>query len=44
MYKNRLTNNLSNNLCRLVRIMFSIPPNTGWVECAYSILECSNCL
>ena len=39
MYKNRLTNNLSNNLCRLVRIMFSIPPNTGWVERAYSILE-----
>ena len=26
-------------LCRLVRIMFSIPPNTGWVERAYSILE-----
>ena len=25
-------------LCRLVRIMFSIP-NTAWVERAYSILE-----
>ena len=26
-------------ICRLVKIMFSIPPNTGWVERAYSILE-----
>ena len=26
-------------LRRLVGIMFSIPPNTGWVERAYSILE-----
>ena len=29
----------SRYLCWLVRIMFSIPPNTGWVEQAYSILE-----
>ena len=32
----------SRYLCRLVRIMFSIPPNTGWVERAYSILEINN--
>ena len=29
----------SRYLCRLVRIMFSIHANTGWVERAYSILE-----
>ena len=27
------------DLCCLVRIMISIPPNTGWVERAYSVLE-----
>lgn len=27
------------NMCVLVRIMLSIPPNTGWVERAYSKLE-----
>ena len=26
-------------LCRPIRIMFSISPNTGWAERAYSILE-----
>ena len=26
-------------LCHLIQIMFSIPPNTGWVERAYSLLE-----
>ena len=26
-------------MCDLVRIMFSVPPNSGWVERAYSSLE-----
>ena len=41
LWKQFLENNeiTSRYLCRLVRIMFSIPPNTGWVERAYSILE-----
>ena len=36
MENNKIT---SKYLCRLVRIMLSIPPSTGWVERAYSILE-----
>ena len=27
------------HICHLIRIMFSIPPNTGWLEQDYSILE-----
>ena len=27
------------NLCCLIKIMISIPPNTGWVERSYSMLE-----
>ena len=26
-------------ICQLVKIMISIPPNTGWIERAYSYLE-----
>ena len=27
------------HICRLIQIMFSIPPNHGWLEQGYSILE-----
>ena len=27
------------DVCKLLRIMFSVPANTEWIECAYSILE-----
>ena len=30
---------LHGDVCKLKRIMFSILPNTGWIEHAYSILE-----
>ena len=41
LWKHFLENNeiTSRYLCQLVRIMFSIPPNTGEVERAYSILR-----
>ena len=29
----------SPRLCKLVRIMLSFPPNTGWVERSYSSFE-----
>ena len=27
------------DMCRMIKIMMSIPPNTGWFECSYSLLE-----
>ena len=41
LWKDFLLNNECScgNVCSLVRIMFSIPANTGWMERVYSILE-----
>ena len=41
VWKNFLkTNEIScGDMCKLIRIMFNIPANTGWIECAYRILE-----
>ena len=41
LWKDFLRNNefSCGDVCSLVRIMFRIPANTGWVERAYSILE-----
>ena len=27
------------DMCRMIKIMMSIPPNTGWIERSYSLLE-----
>ena len=27
------------NMCRMIKIMMRIPPNTGWIERSYSLLE-----
>lgn len=27
------------DMCKLIRIMLSISANTGWIKCAYGILE-----
>ena len=27
------------DMCRMIKIMMRIPPNTGWIERSYSLLE-----
>ena len=29
----------SGDMCRMIKIMMSIPPNTGWAEHSYSLLK-----